>query len=383
MPFVLRRQGVPVDRIADVVAIATIPSIWFFLYAPVVDVGLRRRTWIMMASAATAILSATGVLVSAGSLTITSALLFTGSAIAGLLSSANGSLLTLLSPEVRGRAGGWYNAGNLGGGAIGGGVAIWLAGVASTRLLALGVALMISLPALAAALIYEPARTRVPFGPKLAAMARDLGHAAKSRRTLAGLIFILSPVGSAAIANLISGVGPDYRASSNEVLLVTGIVGGLLCALGSLVGGFVCDRIHAMQAYALSGGLCAAFAVYLAIGKLNGVTYGIGYSGYSIAAGFAYAAFTALVLDVLGKRQHAAGTAYSVLVAGGNLPIVYMTWLDGVGYKYKGAFGLAGVDALANGIGGVLLLIFAVSLGRKWMRPESPVEAPAEARETR
>ncbi len=63
--------------------------------------------------------------------------------------------------------------------------------------------------------------------------------------------------------------------------------------------------------------------------------------------------------------RHAAGTAYSLLGASGNLPIVYMTWLDGVGYKHSGARGLMGVDALANGVGGVLLLAFAWYCARR------------------
>ena len=77
-----------------------------------------------------------------------------------------------------------------------------------------------------------------------------------------------------------------------------------------------------------------------------------------------YAAFTALELDVLGPRPHAAGTAYSLLGASGNLPIAYMTWLDGVGYKHSGARGLMTVDLLANGIGGVLLLLFGIYYAR-------------------
>src|SRR4029077_20908845 len=98
--------------------------------------------------------------------------------------------------------------------------------------------------------------------------------------------------------------------------------------------------------------------------------YAAGYTGYALASGVAYAAFTALVLEVLGKRGHAAGTAYSLLVASGNLPITYMTWLDGVGYKYSGARGLMGVDALANGIGAVLLLLFAAYCGHRWIAPQ-------------
>ena len=41
-----------------------------------------------------------------------------------------------------------------------------------------------------------------------------------------------------------------------------------------------------------------------------------------------------------------------------------MTWLDGVGYKYSGARGLMAVDSLANGIGGVLLLLFTAYYAR-------------------
>ncbi len=78
-------------------------------------------------------------------------------------------------------------------------------------------------------------------------------------------------------------------------------------------------------------------------------------------------AFTALELDVLGRRRHAAGTAYSLLGASGNIPIVYMTWLDGVAYKHAGRLGLMGIDALANGTGALLLLLFATYWGHRWL----------------
>ena len=52
MPYVLRQQGVAVDRIAEIVAVASIPNVWYFLYSPVVDLGLRRRTWILLAGPA-------------------------------------------------------------------------------------------------------------------------------------------------------------------------------------------------------------------------------------------------------------------------------------------------------------------------------------------
>jgi hypothetical protein len=122
-------------------------------------------------------------------------------------------------------------------------------------------------------------------------------------------------------------------------------------------------------AYAVAGLLSVIFSGWLALGKATPFTYAGGYIGYSLTAGVAYAAFTALVLEVLGKRTHAAGAAYSVLVSSGNFPISYMTWLDGAAYTRSGTRGLMGMDALANGVGAILLLLFARVAARRWLRP--------------
>ncbi len=356
------------DRIADVVAIAGIPWVWYFAYSPIVDLGLRRRTWILISAPAAGVLCAIAILLAGGALPLLTTILFVASAIAVLQSTVNGTLLTELDPAVRGRASGWVQAGNLGAGAIGGGVAIWLAGVASIPVLAVCIFLLIVGPAAAALLIQEApqeaqhgdsgsfgASLRATFGP----LWRDLRGTFLAPRTWFGLIFFLSPVGCGALANLISSMGPDYRATDSEVLWVTGIASGLLSAAGAFAGGYLCDRMNRMVAYAVGGVLTAVFAAYMMLGPHNGFTYGVGYSGYSIANGFSYAVFTALVLEVLGSRRKASGTAYAILLSSGNLPISYMTWLDGVGYKRWGARGLTGVDAITEGGGALLLLLVA------------------------
>ena len=368
IPFLLRKRGFAVNEIANVVTISTIPTVWYFLWSPVVDLGLLRRTWVMAAAGTAALCCFIAVVWTAPSLASLTALLTAGSAVSMLLSSACGAVLTTLNPAVRGRSSGWYQAGNLGGGALGAGATIWLAGFLTPLALAVTAALLVVGPALAALRIYEeplpPARALALFR----ALGHDVWDVIKSPRTLAGLVFFLSPVGSNAVANLISSVGPDYRASDGQVAFVSGLAGGLLSALGCLAGGFICDRMSRMAAYALAGMLSAVFAVWMALGPATPFTYAGGYTGYALAGGFAYAAFTALELEVLGKRRHAAGTAYSLLGASGNLPIVYMTWIDGVAYKHSGTRGLMGADALANAAGGVLLLAFAGYAARRWLR---------------
>ena len=81
---------------------------------------------------------------------------------------------------------------------------------------------------------------------------------------------------------------------------------------------------------------------------------------YLVTTGFGYARFTALVMDVLGHGEHGASTRYSLFLAAGNLPIAYVLWLDGKGYRYFGTHGLFGVDAAGN------LLVFAI-VGGAWL----------------
>lgn len=371
MPYLLRKNGVEVGQIAGVVAIASLPSIWSFLWSPLADTGLPRRAWVAISAVASAVAAAVAVLGVRGPLTWLTALLFLSNAFSGLLGASNGALLTHMPESLRGRAGGWYQAGNLGGGAIGGGAVIWLADHAALPVVAVAIGAATVLPALAAFLVREPALVRRGIGEQMKGLFQDLREVFLSRRTWLGLVFFLSPVGSAAIGNLISGVGPDYHSSGTEVLWVTGIAGGLLSAGGSFIGGMVADRMNRMVAYAVAGFLAAIFGVYLALGPATPFTFGAGYSGYAIAAGFAYAVYTALLLDVLGRREHGAASAYSLLNASGNVPIVYMTWLDGVGYKHWGARGLMGTDAIANGAFAVVLLLVASFAGHHWSRQGS------------
>jgi MFS family permease len=366
MPYLLRKYGMSVDQIAKIVVVANLPSIWSFFWSPLADVGLARRTWLIFSALGAGLAGGAAILGVQGSPAVLTALLFLMNAFSGLLSSACGALLTAMPIALRGRSAGWYQGGNTGGAAIGGGLFIWLADHASLSSVAAVVLAAMLLPALTAFLIKELPPIRRAIRPQIAGLAHDMGEIFRSRRTWIGFVFLLSPVGSAAIGNLISGMGQDYHASGNEVLWVTGIGGGLLSALGCLIGGVVADKIGRMFAYALAGGMAALFGVYLGFAPATPVTYGAGYSGYAVSAGFAYAVFTAMVLDILGRRKHAAASGYAVLNSAGNLPIVYMTWLDGMGYQRWGARGLMATDAAANGGFGIVLLLVAIFLGRHW-----------------
>jgi MFS family permease len=372
MPYLLRKNGMAVDQIAKIVAIALLPSVWSFLWSPLADAGFRRRSWVLVSALGAGLAAAGAILDIHGSHLVLTALLFLMNAFGGLLSSTCGALLTAMPEWLRGRSSGWYQGGNSAGSAIGGGLVIWLGDHASLPVVAMLIVAAMVLPALAALFIEETGLIRRAIGAQLAGLAQDLGDVFRARRTWLGLIFFLSPVSSAAIGNLISGVGEDYHASGNEVLWVTGIGGGLLSALGCFLGGIVADTMNRMVAYALAGGFSAVFGVYLGFAHATPFTYAVGYSGYAVAAGFGWAVATALVLDVVGNRKHAAASAYATLNATCNAPVTYMTLLDGVGYKHWGRPGLMATDAAANGVFGIILLLVAMFAGHHWQhRPKT------------
>jgi hypothetical protein len=65
---------------------------------------------------------------------------------------------------------------------------------------------------------------------------------------------------------------------------------------------------------------------------------------YWVITGFAYAAFSAVVLEAIGHG--AAATKYNVFASLSNMPIAYMTLVDGWTHTRAGAGTMLQVEAL-------------------------------------
>src|SRR5512140_1650849 len=57
LAYLFSKQGIPVERVAALVAVGVIPHTWKFAWAPLVDSVLTRKTWYVLAS----VLSAVGI----------------------------------------------------------------------------------------------------------------------------------------------------------------------------------------------------------------------------------------------------------------------------------------------------------------------------------
>lgn len=133
LPYLLAKAGVPVDRIASVSAIAGLPGVFGLLIAPIVDIKLRRRTWLAIGVFGTAIAACIYFpLIGASHLILMTALIFAAGMVTFLVMAACGGLIVrMLSSEDQAKAGAWIQVGILGGGSLSGAIVIWLAARAS------------------------------------------------------------------------------------------------------------------------------------------------------------------------------------------------------------------------------------------------------------
>ncbi|MBX9695464.1 MAG: MFS transporter [Cyanobacteria bacterium] len=359
MPFILRKYGIPLDTIAGVAALSFLPAAYQLFWAPIIDLGMRRRNWLILCSClGAACLSATLFFKLPEQLLEYEIVMVIGQALVGLVSSCNGALVsTTVDPAKRGQAAGWVNAANLGAAALGGGVVLTLFNSVSSQAAAVALLFMIILPSIAALWIDEAPPIKEPLFKHLGNMGREVWRAVKARRGWTGLLFCLSPVGTVALTNLFSGLGSDYHVSNQLVEWINGYGGGFVTALGCLVSGYMLDRFDRRKAYLLAGLLTAVCCSFMAFAPHRSESFIAGTLAYLLISGLAYAAFSAVVYEIVGTAGSTASTLYSVFPAAGNQAIAYTLLIDGKAHKMWGTRGLFLCDAALNLIGVALLFL--------------------------
>lgn len=375
LPFILTRSGFSVALAASIVAIGVSSNLWRFLWGPVADLTLTARRWYLI-----------GLGTAAGTLSIVALVpLHPGAAgflmIVVFISQVASTLIVLpvgglmahtVSDEAKGRAAGWYQAGNLGGNGLGGGAGIWLATHFSKEVA--GGSLALAMMASAAALFFVSdvrIATNERVLERLGILWRDLRDMARAAIPLFSIFLVMSPIGAGAMNNVWSAVAADWRASPDTVALVTGILNGVVSAVGCVAGGWMADRLGRWWAYFGSGAVIALVALLMAVAARTPAAFAAGVLAYAFCGGVAYAAFSAVVLFAIGRG--AASTKYATLSSLGNIPVVYMTALDGwVHDRFSTAWMLA-VDAMA----GVIFIIVALAV-LQWIRRVQTVRTAAE-----
>jgi PAT family beta-lactamase induction signal transducer AmpG len=330
LAYLATKRGLTVQQGAELVAVSMFPQIWKVIWAPIADTTLSRRTWYVIAT----ICCAAGMFITAamplGIATFRwiEVAVFLSSVAAAFVGFAVEAMMTrFTSAAERGRVSGWYQAGNLGAGAIGGGLGLWLletlpagweTGLILAGLVAGCAAALPLLPNLPA----DPRRNSV--GSEIRNVVAKLWALARTRNGALSALLCFVPVGTGSALGVLAqaSVAGVWGAGSSQVELVQGFLGGVVSMIGCIAGGYGSDRLGGRTSYVVYGGMMAAVTLAMALLPRTPAAYVAGTLAYSLMNGLCFAAFSAFVLEVIGGEL--AATKYNGFASLSNTPIWYM-----------------------------------------------------------
>jgi MFS family permease len=333
MGYVLVKAGLPVAEIAALIGIDYLPSALKFLWAPIIDTRLTRKRWYLLGGIGVALgIAALGLIPHPEhAMPLVYLAVIVISLSKTLVGMTTGALMAYDTPlDQKGRASAWSQAGNLGGGGLGGGAGLWFAQHLPDPALAGVVVGALTLLCCAALwLVREPPplpRGR-HLGLDLVHVARDVWGIVTARSSALGMLICILPLSTGSASNLFVAIAGDWHASADTVALVNGFASAVLTAVGCFIGGWATDRIHRQRAYALFGVMLVAVTVGMALTGRTELLYVAWVCSYNLVVGFCYSGWSAVTLEAIGTG--AAATKYEIFASLSNIPIGLMTVLDG------------------------------------------------------
>jgi PAT family beta-lactamase induction signal transducer AmpG len=353
LSFLLRQQGVSPHAIANQRALLLLPGSLFFLWSPLTDFLLRRKTWLVLSTAA----SSVTVMLALESRNYASrsavTLLWTSSCLILLAYASIGGLVALLMrPEQKTRVGCFLQAGNLAGVAFSGGGLLLLATHVSKAMLGLAAGALTFIPALPALWFDEPKAAKLGKGlvEELVVMGKEFRKTFLRLSALPAVLLLVSPLGSGGAMGILSSIAKDYGVSGNQVAWTNGLVGGVLTFAGAIAMALMPANFDIRMAYALTGLLNAGVLGVFCFGTPRPWMYIVGSSLFLFTVGACWAMYSALVLKIVGAPGRSGCGRYAMGVSLANLPVAYMAALDGWGAKWFGPKGLPGMDMAVSGV---------------------------------
>jgi PAT family beta-lactamase induction signal transducer AmpG len=331
MGFLLARAGLPTAMIATLIALSVFPQTWKVLWAPIVDTVGNPKLWYGLGTATVGatILAMSVLPMTRAEVGVLSALVIFSSIASTLVSmSTEIFMANQTPPELRGRASGWSQAGNLGGNGIGGGIGLLLAEHVPHAWVSGAVLAAICFACWAGMLVLPKLRRTASehsYFRDLIHVAIDVWQVARSRIGYLALIVMVLPIASGAMPW--SAVASEWHASGDLVAMVNGIGGGLASMAGAMAAAFVCDRMDPKRAYCLFGILVGLAAAAMTLMARTPTVFTVFVLLYNAMVGAGYTGYAAIVLEAIGKKS--AATNWNLMAALSNAPITLMGIFDG------------------------------------------------------
>jgi PAT family beta-lactamase induction signal transducer AmpG len=368
LPEMLAAQGILGGHIAAMTAAIISPAFWAFAVAPLLDVRLSRRTYALL-FAALAGLAVGYTAYDHSRPGVVELVMIAGYVAATLYQGAVGGWMgSLIGKKDDSRLGIWFAVSNTGAAGV---MMLFAAGVTqrfSPRAAGLLLAAAVCLPTLLFLAIPAPGPDRRLARESFGRFFTEVLALVRNREVVVALALFLLPAASFGLTNVLGGLGRDFSASEHTVSLFAGV--GTVIA--GLAGSFLLQPLAARFALrpiylgiGIAGGL---FTLSLLVLPRAPWCFGVAITGENLFQAMAFSAANAISFEVIGPENPLAATLFTLLMAATNLPITYMSWLDGHGYDWKGVTGSFTTDACIS-IAACLLLSWAIP---RWRRASSP-----------
>lgn len=313
------RAGVPVSATAAIVGMSFLAHAFKFIWAPLGDYSLSRRTWYLLAASvmAAVTLGITVTPISDRTVPLLSVLVLGANLAATFLAFATEGLMAHnTTPATRGRAAGWFQSGNQFGQTAGGGLGLFLMKHLPQPWIAGAVLGAVILACAACTLLVEepaPALRGEPMGVRARDALREIGSVIRSRAGRIGLLLAILPIGTGTAQFLFGSLGPEWHASADVVSFVLGAGGGVAIVLGCITGGLLADRVEKPTAYWSACALGVVAVAIMPFSPRNSIGYAATTLFYTFALGMCTATLTGMVLAIIGER--AAATKINLFFA--------------------------------------------------------------------
>ncbi len=336
LPYILVQNGFSVASVAAISSLGISSNVLRFLWGPMTDLTLSLHKWYIIGAIFSSIILSLFCFIplTPNFKSIITTLVFV-SLVAStfVVSPVGGFMAKTVKKERMGMAAGYSQAANLGGTGLAGGAGLWLSTHYSPQTAILTLAFVILCCSFA---LYWVPQVNAVSKEKILERIKLIGTAVKelthSPLALFSSLLVFTPIGVGAAQSIWSSVAKDWQVGPDTVALVTGTMSGLLSGFGGLVGGFVSDKIGRWIAYFGSGAALAIITFLMGISHYAPSAYTIGVLAYAFMCGVNYAAYSAIVLHVIGHGL--ASTKFALLSSIGNIPVVYMVALDGWIHDY-------------------------------------------------
>lgn len=331
LPLLLVQKGFTVQTTAIITAIGVSANIWRFLWAPLTDLTLNLHKWykISVSLCSLSLLALVFVPLQPQNTSLIIAIVFISQVASTFVAApVGGFMATVIQETKKGRASGFFQAANTGGMGIGGGIGIWLAGNFSFTFSCSIIAICMLFCCLALSFVpklqLQKAQTVKQGFSSIIIGIKELVQSPVAIYTAA---LFLTPLASGAASYVWSSVAKDWQVQDETVALVTGFVSAIVGSIGSIIGGFIADKLGRWWVYFSAGLLMALVTILLTFLPFNSFSYINGVLLYALFMGMANAAFSAAILKAIGNNL--AATKYAIISSIANIPIVYMTAFNG------------------------------------------------------